>query len=76
MTEYHKDITPESIVVQSYSSSRLGAYSMSIPKGVRVVHIPTGINVYREKGSSQHSNRHLALLELTDKLNKLGGCNE
>jgi protein subunit release factor A len=62
------DFKPEDVIVNSWSSKEQGSWSVGVPNGVRVVHIPTRITVTYDKERSQHRNRHLAFLELQEKL--------
>ena len=59
---------PEEVIVSSWSSKKQGSWSVSVPIGVKVVHIPTQITITCDKERSQHRSRHLAFLELQEKL--------
>ena len=58
----------EEVIVSSWSSGKQGSWSVGVSSGVKVVHIPTQITITCDKERSQHRNRHLAFLELQEKL--------
>jgi hypothetical protein len=64
---------PDDVVVTSWSSAEA---SECFFRGVMVTHKETGIIVTSEKSFSQHENRHLAFLELEEKLKLIGDENE
>jgi peptide chain release factor 2 len=62
------DFKPNEVKVNSWDSKKRGAWGLRIPSGVEVIHLPTGIIVTCDKERSQHRNRHLAFIELEEKL--------
>ena len=63
--------SPEEIRINGWSSKRQGGWSLSSPKGVQVIHLPTGICIEIESERTQHQNRYLALKELQRQLNEI-----
>lgn len=62
---------PDDVVITSWSS----AETFGCLNGVMVTHKETGIVVTCDKERSQHKNRHLAFLELEEKIKLIGGGN-
>jgi protein subunit release factor A len=60
-------INPAGLHINHFSSKH-GSWSLSIPVGIRVVHVPTGIEVTCEKHRSQHLNKEECLRDLELKL--------
>jgi len=62
------ELKREDLRVFSWSSKRQGAWSMSTPNGVHVIHLPSGIEAKVDYERSQHKNRELAFEEIANKL--------
>ena len=58
---------PEEVFITAWAE-HLSPWSLKQPTGIRVEHKRTGIVVTCDKERSQHRNRHLAFLELEEKL--------
>lgn len=58
------DLKPEDLRIFSWASERQGSWSMSIPKGVHIIHLPTGKEVKEDSEHSQYLNRDIALEKL------------
>ena len=56
-------IDPNDLSICHFSSKH-GSWSLNIPAGIRVVHVPTGIEVTCEKHRSQHLNKEECLRDL------------
>jgi protein subunit release factor A len=63
------DLKSEDLRILSYTSKRKGSWSLDTPKGIHVIHLPTGLEVKEESERSQYLNRAIAL----EKLEKLIG---
>mgnify|MGYP003632871119 CR=1 FL=1 len=64
----YPEVNPSDIIITGWSSIKQGSWRVSVPNGIQVVHVPTGKAVTCEIERSQHRNRHLALLELSEYL--------
>jgi peptide chain release factor 2 len=62
----YPEVNPSDIIITGWSSVEQGSWSLRVPDGIQIVHIPTGKVVTCESERSQHRNRHLALLELSE----------
>lgn len=62
---------PEDLRINHWSSERQGGWLLTPPKGVQVIHLPTGICIEVESERNQHQNRYLALKELQRQLNEI-----
>jgi len=58
----------EDIIVASWSNKKQGSWNLNSITGIKVIHLPTKIVVTCDKERSQHRNRHLAFIELENKL--------
>lgn len=62
-------VEPDTIKVESWSEhDEKSRWSLRVPNGVKITHIPTGISVTRDTERSQHRNRDIALCELRGRL--------
>lgn len=59
---------PEDVAVESWDGKSAWDFSLRMPVGVRVTHLPTGIIITCDTQTTQHSNRHLAFIKLQDRL--------
>lgn len=57
-------INADDLVISSWSSKKQGGFSIGVPKGIKITHLPSRITVTCDTERSQHRNRYLALLEL------------
>jgi len=62
------DIKPEDLVINTWSSKIIGAWSLAVAKGVQIVHLPTGTIIEEDSARSQHKNKAIALDKLREKL--------
>ena len=58
---------PDEVFVTAWAEN-LSPWSLKEPTGIKVEHKKTGIVVTCDKERSQHRNRHLAFVELEEKL--------
>jgi protein subunit release factor A len=65
------DFKPEEVVINAWSSKRQGSWRLGWPQGIQVVHLPTRTVVTCDSERSQHRNRHLAFVELQNRLRAL-----
>lgn len=66
--ENYVNLEPEDLVIDSWSGERQGGWATTPPKGVRIVHRPTGAMVMCDTDRSQHKNRVEALHMLNMKV--------
>ena len=64
------ELKAEDLRIFSWSSKHQGSWSMSVPNGVHIIHIPTGIESKVDSERSQYKNKDLALKEISTKLEK------
>ena len=59
-------LEPKDIRIFSYDSRSLynGSFGFHMPRGVHVIHIPTGLEVKEDSERSQHKNKFIALERL------------
>lgn len=76
MGDLYPNIKPEDVRIFSWESKSRSAWSLSIPRGVHIIHIPTGNEVKCDSERSQHKNKHLALIQLNKILEKANGGGE
>lgn len=62
------DINPKDLRINAWSSKRPSAWLLTPPKGIQLIHLPTGICIEVESERSQHRNRTLALEKLQAEL--------
>jgi hypothetical protein len=67
---YDNIIKPEDVIIRVYSPERYSSWSWAAPICVSIYHKPTGITVKSESERTQHRNRHVALMELCEKVYK------
>jgi len=60
----------EDLEISSWSGTPVSAWSLSMVRGVKIIHLGTGIVVTCESDRSQHKNRAIALRELEAKVLK------
>lgn len=64
-------ITADNIHVSGYSSTPQSSWVNRPERGIRIIHLPTGIEVTCETERSQHANKAKALKELTQRLQEI-----
>ena len=65
------EIKPEDLSVNGWSSKRQSPWIASTPKGVRVIHLPTGTVIEEDSERTQHGNKKVALDRLKVELEKI-----
>lgn len=63
----------EDISINSWSEKKISPWSLESPKGIRVIHLPTGTVVEEDSYKSQHENRHRAMLKLSEIVKEKSG---
>lgn len=63
-----KMINPEEFQIATWSGARQSSWEMKLDRGVRVIHIPTGITATSDSERSQHLNRAKAQAEVLAQL--------
>jgi len=60
-----QDINPEDLNISAWSEkTATSSWDYEIPKGIKIIHKPTGIEVTHDKERSQHKNRAVAMDKL------------
>lgn len=62
------EINPEDISISVYCEKPRSGWDLSPCQGVKIIHLPTGIETKSASERSQHRNRHVAIEELKEKL--------
>lgn len=70
-----KEIRPEDLHISTFRKEGVGGWINTVYKGVRILHIPTGIETECESERSQHQNRGIAMEELRQKTSQVLGRN-
>lgn len=65
-------LDPKDLRISSYSSVTRPGWTFQMVAGVRVVHLPTGLEAVSESERSQHANRGKALAELEQMVARAG----
>lgn len=60
------ELDPKDLEITTFDSKQRGGFSFREPKGIKVLHKPTGITVEEESHRNQHNNRELALNKLCE----------
>ena len=61
---------PKDLRIESWEEGWLdGGLHVGIPRGVKVTHVPSGMQVSYDKSRSQHENRTEAFKLLSEKIN-------
>lgn len=63
-------VKPEDIIVNLWSSEPYTGMLAGMPKGVQIVHLPTGIVIQCDQERNMYKNRERALQALRDRLNQ------
>lgn len=67
-------LDPKDIRINTFSPNYSGSgFSFSVPRGVELIHVPSGITVKESDDRSQHRNKAIAwikLVQLVDEYNK------
>lgn len=70
LNESYSEINPDDLRVFSWGVNVINGFSHSVPKGVHIIHLPTGIEVKEDSERSQHQNKHIAMERLIRELNE------
>ena len=63
-----KDLNPDDLVIQTYSSKPKGGWSLRPDDGIKITHVPSGLVAFSDSERSQHRNKNIAMQELREKL--------
>lgn len=62
------DIDPKDLSISTFSPESRGGWALYEPKGIKVIHIPTGLTVTHSGERTAHRNRAMALEKLKSAL--------
>ena len=54
----------DDLIIQSWTGNPTNGWSLSVPNGIKITHIPTGFTAFCESERSQHKNREIAMAEI------------
>lgn len=61
-------LKPEHIRIDTFAQPGLGGWSFEITRGIRVTHLPTGLEVSHHEERSQYANKQKCMMLLAEKL--------
>lgn len=62
------EIDPKDLRIDSYTSKPTGSWKVGMMTGIKITHLPSGIEVCVDSERSQYKNRNLAIQDLKEKL--------
>ena len=65
------EIKPEDLRVNGWGSKRQSPWIAYTPKGVQLIHLPTGIVIEEDSERTQHGNKRVALERLKVELEEI-----
>lgn len=63
------EICPEDLTISLWSSEPRTGIQAGMPKGVQIIHLPSGIVVQYDKERNMYKNKDTALQKLKERLN-------
>lgn len=64
-------LKPEDLSISAWASKSVNGFCNTVSRGIKIVHLPTGLTATCDSERSQHRNKAVALAELQSKLAEL-----